>query len=100
MDEVLGEFTVELDGRFSSVRTKETNLGNWVCDVILAATGADCALINSGTLRSDIIHPPGPFTLRCLTSVIPMNDPLVVIEISGKKVLSMIQTRILFKARL
>ena len=27
MDEVIGEVEVELDGRFSSIRTKETNLG-------------------------------------------------------------------------
>lgn len=27
MDEVIGQLEVELDGRFSSIRTKETNLG-------------------------------------------------------------------------
>lgn len=30
MDEVLGCFSVPLDGRFTSVRTSESNLGNWV----------------------------------------------------------------------
>lgn len=30
MTEVLGEFSVELDGRFDSIRKRETNLGNWV----------------------------------------------------------------------
>lgn len=49
MLEVLANFSVELDGRFSKIRTSETNLGNWVCDVILSATGADVVLINSGT---------------------------------------------------
>ena len=53
MDEVLGEFSVDIDGRFSSIRTGETNLGNFICDVILAATNADVAILNSGTLRSD-----------------------------------------------
>lgn len=48
MNEVLGNFTVELDGRFSQIRTAETNLGDWVCDVIMAATGADVVMINSG----------------------------------------------------
>jgi len=48
MTDVLGNFAVELDGRFSNIRTSETNLGNWVCDVILAATGVDVVLINSG----------------------------------------------------
>lgn len=27
MDTILGEFCVDLDGRFSSIRTQETNLG-------------------------------------------------------------------------
>uniref|UniRef100_T1P8W7 Nucleotidase n=2 Tax=Musca domestica TaxID=7370 RepID=T1P8W7_MUSDO len=84
MTEVLGNFSVELDGRFSAIRTQETNLGDWVCDVALAATGADVALINSGTFRSDQIHPPGPFTMRDLVNIIPMRDPLILLEISGK----------------
>ena len=35
MDEVLGTFGVPLDGRFSSIRTSETNLGNFVCDIMV-----------------------------------------------------------------
>jgi len=83
LDEVLGTFAVELDGRFSSVRTSETNLGNWICDVVLAATNSDCVIINSGTLRSDTVHPAGDFTIRDLTQVIPMMDPLVVLSVTG-----------------
>ena len=32
MEEVIGEVQVELDGRFSSMRTKETNLGEFPVD--------------------------------------------------------------------
>lgn len=53
MDDVLGDFHVELDGLFGTVRTKESNLGNFVCDIMLASCNADCALLNSGTLRSE-----------------------------------------------
>lgn len=35
MEEVLGEFGVPLDGLFSSVRTSETNLGNFICDIMV-----------------------------------------------------------------
>lgn len=35
MEEVLGEFTVPLDGLFASVRTSETNLGNFICDIMV-----------------------------------------------------------------
>lgn len=81
---VLGEFSCELDARFSQIRTSETNIGNWISDVALAATGADVVMINSGTFRSDQIHPPGPFTMKDLVSIIPMQDPLIVIEVTGR----------------
>lgn len=35
MEEVLGEFSVPLDGLFSSIRTSETNLGNFICDIMV-----------------------------------------------------------------
>jgi len=87
MGEILGTFTVELDGRFSQIRTAETNLGNWVCDVLLAATGADLVIINSGTFRSDRIHAPGDFTLGDLVNIVPMQDPTIVISVTGKYII-------------
>jgi len=86
MSEVLGTFAVELDSRFSQIRTGETNIGNWVCDVLLAATGADLVILNSGTFRSDRIHPPGNFTLGDLVTLVPMQDPTIVILVTGKLV--------------
>ena len=80
----LGEFEVDLDGRFSSIRAQETNLGNFVTDVMVAALNADFALLNSGTLRSDALPPAGPFFLKDLLAVLPMIDPLVLLEVTGK----------------
>ncbi|XP_057370675.1 mannosylglucosyl-3-phosphoglycerate phosphatase-like isoform X1 [Daphnia carinata] len=91
MEEVLGEFSVPLDGLFSSIRTSETNLGNFICDVMVAATDSDLALLNSGTLRSDRIHPPGPFKIRDLSQILPMLDPLIVVEISGEDLLAALE---------
>ncbi|XP_068241798.1 mannosylglucosyl-3-phosphoglycerate phosphatase isoform X2 [Palaemon carinicauda] len=91
MDEVLGNFSVDLDGRFSSVRTSETSLGNFICDIIMAACNADVAIINSGTLRSDRIHPAGEFTMRDLMTVLPMLDPLLVLEITGEQLLEVLE---------
>lgn len=81
---VLGTFSCELDARFSRIRTSETNVGNWICDIALAATGADVVIINSGTFRSDQVHEAGPFTMKDLVSIIPMQDPLIVIEVTGQ----------------
>lgn len=94
MNEVLGNFSVELDGRFSKIRTDETNLGDWVCDVVLSATGADVVILNSGTFRSDQVHPAGPFTMRDLVNVVPMHDPLVVIEVSGKVIVEALENAV------
>lgn len=91
MDGILGCFSVPLDGRFTAVRTGESNLGNWVCDVVLAATGADLVILNSGTFRSDQVHPAGDFTMRDLVNVIPMRDPIVVLKVTGHQILQVLE---------
>ena len=63
-EEVLGKLGCDLDGRFSSVRTAESNLGNLMTDILLAALNADCALISAGTLRSNLKHNSGEFRLK------------------------------------
>ena len=45
-----------------SVRTRETNLGNFVCDVLRTACHCDAVLMNSGTFRSDAVHSAGKLT--------------------------------------
>lgn len=52
--------------------------------MVLAATGADLVLINSGTFRSDQVHPAGDFTMRDLTNIIPMRESIVVLKVSGE----------------
>ena len=58
--------------------------GNFVTDIMLEASLADVALLNSGTLRSDTIHPKGSFKMKDLMSILPMVDPLVVLQASGQ----------------
>lgn len=69
-------------------------LGDWVCDVVLSATGADVVILNSGTFRSDQIHPAGPFTMRDLVNIIPMHDPLVVLEVSGQTIIDALENAV------
>ncbi|KAL3287381.1 hypothetical protein HHI36_001854 [Cryptolaemus montrouzieri] len=91
MGDVLGCFAVPLDGRFNAIRTSETNLGNWVCDIVLAATGCDLVILNSGTFRSDQVHPAGEFIMRDLTNIIPMRDPLVVLKVTGEQIIAALE---------
>jgi hypothetical protein len=51
---------------------------------MLEVSNADIALLNSGTLRSDKIHPKGDFKLRDLLTILPLVDLLIVIQVKGK----------------
>ena len=66
-------------GPISKVRTEETNLGNLVADILRDASGADACVLNGGTLRSDVIHPPGALTFRDLVAILPMLDETCVL---------------------
>jgi len=91
MDTLLGHIDVDLDGRFETVRRQESNLGNFVADIMLRSTEADVALLNSGTLRSDRIHPRGEFRLRDLMSILPMIDSLVVVAVTGTQLVDALE---------
>lgn len=91
MDAVLGHIDVDLDGRFEIVRTQESNLGNFITDIMLKSTEADVAILNSGTLRSDRIHPCGEFKIRDLMAILPMIDPLVVLAVTGTQLVAALE---------
>ena len=38
--------------------------GNLIADIMRNVTQADVSLVNSGTLRSDTVHPPGEFKMK------------------------------------
>ena len=83
LEKELGVINCELDGRYDSVRTRETNLGNFLCDIIVSAVIADCALLNGGSLRSDRIHPAGPFKFKDLRDILSFDSELVVVGVTG-----------------
>ena len=82
-NEALGEIFADLDGRFLTVRLLESNIGNFICDLILLSMGCDCVIINSGTIRSDCITPAGEFTVGDLKKIIPFPDLMVVLICDG-----------------
>jgi 5'-nucleotidase len=51
----LGYTVSPLDARFTTVRLKESNIGNFVCDLMRNYYGGDCCIIASGTIRGDQI---------------------------------------------
>jgi 5'-nucleotidase len=80
----VGATGVELDALSHSVRTKETNIGNFIADAYRKAADADVALVNGGSIRADLTYNPGPLTMRDVLSMLPFNNPIVKVEVSGK----------------
>ena len=80
----VGATSVELDALSQSVRTKETNIGNFIADAYRKAADADVALVNGGSIRADLTYSPGPLTMRDVLSMLPFNNPIVKVEVSGK----------------
>jgi 5'-nucleotidase len=66
------------------VRAEESKLGNFICDIVKTSIGADCTIINSGTLRSDCIFPPGEFKVGDLNRILMFPDPIVLLSCTGR----------------
>ena len=84
MDNLLGHINSDLDGQFTTVRLAESNLGNFFSDIVLEAVNCDCCIINSGTLRSDCVHPAGAFRIRDLKKILPYPDAVLVLRVNGR----------------
>ena len=87
----VGATSVALDALSYSSRTKETNVGNFIADAYRNVTGADIGLVNGGSIRADLVYNPGPLTKRDVLSILPFNNPIVKIEVSGKKLMEVLE---------
>ncbi|KAI1501320.1 flagellar associated protein [Biscogniauxia marginata] len=82
----IGFTAAPLDARFRTVRLKESNIANWVCDIMRHYYSGDCSLMASGTVRGDQIYPPGPVLLKDIMNCFPFEDPVVVIKVTGQAI--------------
>jgi len=80
---VVGRTTVPLEARAGRLRTAETNLGNFVADVMRERMRADVALTNGGGIRGGEILPPGPLTKGDVLGLLPFTNVIVKLEMRG-----------------
>lgn len=59
----------------------ESNLGDWVADAFVKATGADFGLVNSGSLRTDLAA--GTITVGDVMEIMPFKNMLCNFRVSG-----------------
>ena len=83
LEQTIGRTEVELDIKSADVRTRETNMGDFIADVFRQATGADVGLVNGGSVRADTIIEPGVLTKRDVLSILPYNNKVVKVQLSG-----------------
>ncbi|MDX6270471.1 MAG: 5-nucleotidase / UDP-sugar diphosphatase [Acidobacteriota bacterium] len=83
LDLPVGRTTVELDARQETNRSRETNLGSFIADAYRKYAGADVALLNGGSIRSNTTYGPGALTKRDVLSILPFENPIVKIEVTG-----------------
>ena len=81
-----------LDGERAHVRTRPTNLTKMITTSMMEATGADAALTNGGGIRSSI--DAGNVTIGEIINVLPFNNTVVVVEVTGAELLEAIENGI------
>jgi 5'-nucleotidase len=79
----VGRSAVELDVKSADVRSQETNMADFIADTFRRAMGADVALVNGGSIRADMIIKPGVLTKREVLSVLPFNNRVVKLQVTG-----------------
>ena len=83
LEQTVGRTEVELDLKSADIRTQETNMGDFIADAFRQATGSDVALANGGSIRADTIIEPGVLTKRDVLSILPFNNRVVKLRLTG-----------------
>jgi len=86
MAQPIGYTTTPLDARFRTVRTVESNIANFVTDLMRIYYSADICILVGGTIRGDQVYGPGVLRMQDIMDCFPFEDPCVVLRVSGKAV--------------
>ena len=86
-ERVIATTSFALDARDAANRARESPLGDIVTDAVRLGTGADVAVMNSGTMRIDDVIPAGPITNYQIQSIFlfPDESRTVTFPITGAR---------------
>jgi 2',3'-cyclic-nucleotide 2'-phosphodiesterase (5'-nucleotidase family) len=87
LQEVYGRSRVPLVAEEAKIRSEETNLGDWIADLMVrtfADCGAQVAFMNSGSLRLNQDLAAGPVARRQVEELFAYPAPLYLLKIDGK----------------
>ena len=87
--EVIAHSNLPLSGERALVRTRETALGDLSADALRAAAQADIAIVNGGSIRTDL--KAGAVTRLDMMSIFPFGNTLKKVEVSGAVLQSILE---------
>jgi len=87
----MGILECELETSFDKIRNSEQNLANFIADIMRLETDSDCALINTGTFRSNLLFPRGIFTMGDLRLILPYADMILQLELTGEQLVQALE---------
>ncbi|MCS6843620.1 MAG: 5'-nucleotidase C-terminal domain-containing protein [Caldilineales bacterium] len=89
---VVGSTQVLLDGARANVRSRETNLGNLICDAMLwktASVGTQICIQNGGGIRASLN--PGNITIGGVLTVLPFGNQISTFGLRGRDVIAALE---------
>lgn len=84
----------EIDTRSIYVKQNESEIGNFIAEIIRLYFMADIAMINSGSIRTDCIIPNGIVSLGVIKRMFPFDYSLASIKIKGKDLSHLINSSV------
>jgi 2',3'-cyclic-nucleotide 2'-phosphodiesterase (5'-nucleotidase family) len=93
LDTPVGETLVTLDGKTSTNRQRETNIGSFITDCFLEVfPAAEIALHNGGGIRA--AKSPGTLTFRDVQEITPFGNTIVLIDLTGAQLLEALENSV------
>ena len=97
---IIDRYEVQVRAEFSKVEgtalrdftrqtNKESTLGDLITDAMREATGAQIAFYNGGGIRADL--PKGPITLEMIYTVLPFDNLLATMDLSGAQIRELLE---------
>ena len=87
LSESIGNSSVPLDVQIKTLRTGETNAGNYITDAVCRnVPDVDIAFISAGSIRGDCIIPSGEISYLTLHDMFPYENRIVTIQMTGYEV--------------
>ncbi len=82
LDEKIGEAGLDLDGE--NTRKRETNLGNFLSDIVRSTANADAAIIGGGSIRTSMKK--GAIKIKNVYAASPFNNYIVAVRLTGQQI--------------